>query len=628
MSKFGPAFVTVTWGAGGSTASKSLDLAETCQQDLGLTTCLHLTCTNMDQEILDNALSQAKSLGIKNILALRGDPPRTDEYDARNTGNQEFNYAIDLISYIKSKYGDKFCIGVAAYPEGHVDGVDDSQQDPSHDIPYLVEKVKAGADFVITQLFYDADTFINFENKLYNHPSGVFRDIPIIPGLMPINTYQSFIRAAKLSHASIPDDIMKSLTAIPTGDDEQVKQFGVQVISDIISKIKTGTNGRVKGFHFYTLNLERAVALILEKSGLLLPHHYHPQHKHHHIHHEDSSAAVCSDDDEDLSDDNTTPQPPGKPRSRRRSSVSTLNRVIVDNKVTNSEDQISDKASGHQEVGNVRDTALAISTGEGDLGREALWDDFPNGRFGNARSPAYGEIDGYGPTLHVEKSRALKIWGYPVDAKDITTLFVKHITNELEALPWSEEELSPETSLIQEELLQLNEKGMWTLASQPPGNCVKSTDKIFGWGPPGGHIFQKAFVEFFISHEDWLNLRDRLDKISPEKITFYEGNTHGSDDSKRFSSNLPQGSSNAVTWGVFPNREIVQTTIVEEESFIAWRDEAFSIWKEWKRLYHPNSATCKLLQHIYDTYHLVSITHHDFFNKDSLWEFLVEEKYK
>jgi methylenetetrahydrofolate reductase (NADPH) len=604
MSKFGPAFVTVTWGAGGSTATKSLDLAETCQQDLGLCTCLHLTCTNMDQKILDDALEHAKKLGIRNILALRGDPPRADEYDVSMNGAKDFNYAIDLIKYIKSKYGDEFCIGVAAYPEGHVDGVDDSDQNPDHDIPFLIEKVKAGADFIITQLFYDADTFIQFEKVLHEHPSGVFKNTPLIPGLMPINTYQSFIRAAKLSHASIPDHIMKSLSAIPTGDDEQVKQYGVQMMCDMIERIRSETNGRVRGFHFYTLNLERAIALILEKSGLLMPHHHH---------HEDS--AIASDDE-----DETLRRHPQARKHRKSSASSTLNKVIVDNNLNDPEDQIFDRLVGHQSVESLRDTALAISTGEGDLGREALWDDFPNGRFGNAKSPAYGEIDGYGPTLHVEKNRALKIWGYPVDAKDISTLFVKHITDELEALPWSEEKLSPETSLIQEELIQVNQRGMWTLASQPSGNCVKSTDKIFGWGPPGGHIFQKAFVEFFISHEDWLKLKQRLEKEDIENISYYEGTSA----TNKIQSNLPSGSSNAVTWAVFPNREVVQSTIVEEESFNAWRDEAFNIWKEWQRLYHPSSPTYKLLDNIYKTYHLVSVTHHDFFNNHALWDFLLD----
>ena len=123
-----PLFVNVTWGAGGSTSAKSLALAEVTQRELGLTTCLHLTCTNMSRKLIDEALEQAKALGVRNILALRGDPPRSDEYrdttlpDAEeDDSNKDFTWAIDLIRYIRKQYDDYFCVGVAGYPEGHSD---------------------------------------------------------------------------------------------------------------------------------------------------------------------------------------------------------------------------------------------------------------------------------------------------------------------------------------------------------------------------------------------------------------------------------------------------------------------------------------------------------------------------
>jgi len=101
MARFNPLFVTVTWGAGGSTASRSLELATSCEKDHGMTTCLHLTCTNMEKEILDDALSKAHAAGIRNILALRGDPPRGQEYWVPSNG--EFNYAVDLVKYIRKQ---------------------------------------------------------------------------------------------------------------------------------------------------------------------------------------------------------------------------------------------------------------------------------------------------------------------------------------------------------------------------------------------------------------------------------------------------------------------------------------------------------------------------------------------
>lgn len=146
-----PLFVNVTWGAGGSTATKSLELAEICQRELNLTTCLHLTCTNMSRKSIDSALEDAKALGIRNILALRGDPPRAAEYQDSNENPEDaidetFIWAIDLVRYIKKNHGDYFCVGVAAYPEGHADESHPQGQSLEHDLPYLVEKTKAGAD--------------------------------------------------------------------------------------------------------------------------------------------------------------------------------------------------------------------------------------------------------------------------------------------------------------------------------------------------------------------------------------------------------------------------------------------------------------------------------------------------
>lgn len=269
-----PLFVSVTWGAGGSTAQKSLDLAEICQRGLGLTTCLHLTCTNMSRRMVDKALEDAKALGIRNILALRGDPPRPDEYrdPADDDDPTEFSWAIDLVRYIRKVHGDYFCVGVAAYPQGHADGSHPVHQSVEHDLPYLVEKVKAGADFIITQLFFDIGAYDKFEKALREHPSGALKTIPIIPGLMPIQSYQMIKRTTKLSHASIPDSIMDRLTEV-RGDDERVKNVGVDILSEIIEEckeIKARTPGP-RGFHFYTLNLEKAVSFTLERTNLI-PH--------------------------------------------------------------------------------------------------------------------------------------------------------------------------------------------------------------------------------------------------------------------------------------------------------------------------------------------------------------------
>lgn len=594
MLALNPLFITVTWGAGGSTSEKSLDLAATCQNELGLTTVLHLTCTNTNKEIIDNALQKAKQNGIRNILALRGDPPRTEEYW---TPNCDFVNAVDLIKYIKQSYGDYFCIGVAGYPEGHVDGSDSNGQNPEKDMPYLVQKVEAGAEFIITQLFFDTEKFLHYEKLIRSTPQ--LKDTILIPGLMPITTYKVFHRSTKLSHASVPAEIQAKLEA-SSHDDDLVKSIGIDIIDDIINKIDASSNNYIKGYHFYCLNLEKAVASIFNKSKILLPI------MDLHERTDDHDDAIASDSDEE--DVVTTNN------QRRKSSIVNENQLMNGQKTLVGRALFDDKR-----------TLVDISTGKGALGKDATWDEFPNGRFGDSNSPAYGEIDGYGPNLKLQAKEVESTWGYPESVKDISKLFHDYLSNKIQVLPWVNTELSPETGLIQEELFELNEKGWFTLASQPAVDGCRSSDKIFGWGPNNGVIYQKPFVEFFIPKKQWdselvLKLSEPIDS---KIITYYCGDAQG-----HIKSNLPLGpdahkSKNAITWGVFPLKEVLQPTIIDYQSFKAWNEEAFLLWLEWARCYKKTSKSYELLNSIYNDYYLISIIHHDFKEETALWDSLL-----
>ncbi|KAK6514045.1 hypothetical protein TWF506_008472 [Arthrobotrys conoides] len=612
-----PLFVNVTWGAGGSTATKSLELASLCQSH-GLTTVLHLTCTNMSKSVLDDALENAKLMGIRNVLALRGDEPRQHEYldateQVRNgSGENEFVYAIDLVKYIRKQYGEYFAIGVAAYPEGYAETAYPVAQDTSRDLPYLREKTAAGADFIMTQFFYDVEAYISFEKVLRNDESGVFKDIPIIPGLMPVQSYQIFKRTTKLCSVKVPGGISSRIETVKA-DDEMVKEHGIQILTDIIDKIRGSTEtdgGLPRGFHFYTLNLEKAVAFIVERCSLIpeIP----------------TSNEVAVEDEDDEGPGLLTINGGGAAIPRRNRRTSSIisdphNRVIVDT-VSSARSELQAEA-GEAGVPKILDPGsqegnLAISEGEGSLGREATWDDFPNGRWGDARSPAFGEIDGYGVSLHRTPTEALRLWGKPTSTKDISDLFVKNAKGELEAMPWSEDDLNPESFLITEELVTMNARGWWTVASQPAVNSARSDHPTFGWGPKNGFVFQKAFVEFFILDEEWTELKKKLETEGKEDVSFYAGNKVGD-----FQTNLASDSSlNAVTWGAFPGKEIITPTIIEEVSFRAWRDEAFDIWSEWQRIYPLSSATSKLLGELKNKLWLVTIIHHDFVKTDGLWK--------
>lgn len=622
-----PLFITVTWGAGGSTASKSLELAELCQRELGLTTCLHLTCTNMSRALVDQALQDAKALGVRNILALRGDPPRGDEYRAPGVEGEEeeFEWAIDLVRYIRKEYGDYFCIGVAAYPEGHADEADPAGQSLEHDMPYLVEKCRAGADFIMTQLFFDVEAYEKFERRLREHESGVFRTMPIIPGMMPIQSYQMIKRTTKLSHARMPPDVMVRLDNV-RGDDEMVKKVGVDIVSEIVTRMQKQPAPGPRGFHFYTLNLEKAVAFILERTNLI------PSSP------ADSELAIL-----DIPSPLQSLQVNGQKRpSRRQSSVGSdpHNRVIISDtdRISNPDRETTEsEAAIPSPPINSRANTLAISEGEGSLGREATWDDYPNGRWGDARSPAYGEIDGYGVSLHMSTPQALKLWGHPTSRDDITALFIKHIEGSISALPWSEEGLNEETNTIKAQLLALNKRGWWTVASQPAVNGIRSTDKIFGWGPKNGFVFQKAFVELFLPSSDWEALRKKLttDEHAP-LVSWYAANASGSflssspnslsNSSSNQNGDREDGESsgtNAVTWGAFPGKEIITPTIIEEVSFRAWAEEAFGIWGEWARVYAARGRERECIEGVRGDCWLVNVIHHGYVEREGLWELLL-----
>lgn len=653
-----PLYVTVTWGAGGSTSSRSLELAEICQRQLGLPTVLHLTCTNMRKSMVDEALDSCKELGVRNILALRGDPPREEyreESPSRNrdAGQDDFVWAVDLVKYIRKRHGDYFSIGVAGYPEGHADEShpEAGKQSVEHDLAYLVDKTKAGADFIMTQLTYDIDAYASYEKRLRDYKTddgeAPFERIPIIPGIMPIQSYHIVKRITKLSHARIPEDISKRIEAVKD-DDETVKRVGVDILSELVESIKglPQPDGLARGLHFYTLNLEKSVSFILERCNLI------PQSDEAEPG-ESSESDVIQEGGQMNGNGNHAPAPSRFSR-RRRSSVNAQphNRVILDSSSSSrrsrgersqdsqgSRHEAPDRGSGIPAADPTRKHSLLISEGQGSLGREATWDDFPNGRWGPAHSPAYGEIDGYGPSLKVGPATARNLWGGPKSPKDVTTLFSKLITGDITSIPWSDEvdpnagingptSLRAETQIIRNELLELIEKKRyWTLASQPAVDGVRSDDAVFGWGPQAeGFVFQKAFVEFFCSRAEWDGfLRPRLTETSSEIVSWMKTDAVGAYES---SDAIPNGTAkngkpspnkspvnsgvNAVTWGVFRGKEIVAPTIIESESFRAWGEEAFAIWGEWRRCYPKGSEEELCLEMLRKDVVLVNVVGQEF----------------
>merc|ERR1719377_203275 len=180
---------------------------------------MHLTCTNMPKDELHKALVTAKDHGIRNILALRGDPPAGVNQGEWKQVEGGFAFATDLVKYIREEYGDYFCIAVAGYPEAHLEAT--SFED---DMKHLKTKVDAGADLIVTQLFYDNPSFLAYVDKC--KAMGI--TIPILPGIMPIQSYAGFNKMTTLCKTKVPPSFSERLDAVKD-DEEKVKDMGVQI---------------------------------------------------------------------------------------------------------------------------------------------------------------------------------------------------------------------------------------------------------------------------------------------------------------------------------------------------------------------------------------------------------------
>ncbi len=256
MTSLQPTFVDITWGAGGSTKDLTMQICEYTQTYFGVDVLMHLTCTNLKVDEIKVILNHAKKVGIQNILALRGDPPRGAIAWESTPGGCD--HALDLVKLIRKEHGDYFGIAVAGFPEGHPQSRDDASA--ADDLLYLKAKIDAGADFVLTQFFYDPTVFIDFTQRC----KAVGITCPIVPGMMPIQSYSSFQKMTTFCRTRVPEEVWRDLAPIKD-DDEQVKAYGVVLCTAMCDQLlKSG----VHGFHFYTLNLEKSVMSVLKELGV------------------------------------------------------------------------------------------------------------------------------------------------------------------------------------------------------------------------------------------------------------------------------------------------------------------------------------------------------------------------
>jgi len=274
------------------------------------------------------------------------------------------------------------------------------------------------------------------------------------------------------------------------------------------------------------------------------------------------------------------------------------------------------QSSGKREHENVRPIFWAHRR-KSYVSRTDGWDEFPNGRWGDSRSPAFGELDGYGVSLKMKPEDVVAKWGEPTSVADVCKLFVNFLKGELDRLPWNDEGIAPETVAMKDLLVMLNQNGYLTINSQPPVNGVSSDDKVFGWGGPNGYIYQKAYLEFFVAPEKFAMLEAKLKKRPT--LTYFAVDTKGN-----LTTNGKLEHTNAVTWGVFPSSEIIQPTVVDAQAFMAWKDEAFELWRQWAAAYPPLSQTATLMNQIADKWLLVNLVENDYIRESRLAELFDE----
>ncbi len=249
-----PDFVSVTYGAGGSTRDKTLEIVAHIHREFGLEAMAHFTCVNATLEGLRSTLDEMRALGVENVLALRGDPPGGADVWTKTEGGLE--YSRELVALIDAEY--EFAIGAACFPETHIHALD-----ADSDLRYLKEKVDAGARFLITQLFFENHRFEEFVSRARD--AGI--DVPIVPGIMPITNVGQIKRITELCGSDLPAPLVEQLEA-RADEPDAVTEFGVAYATlqcaDLLAK-------GAPGIHFYTLNRSPATRAILSALRLMRP---------------------------------------------------------------------------------------------------------------------------------------------------------------------------------------------------------------------------------------------------------------------------------------------------------------------------------------------------------------------
>jgi methylenetetrahydrofolate reductase (NADPH) len=243
-----PDFLSVTFGAGGSTREGSRDLVDQLKNNLGLEVLAYFACYGLGPDEIRGVLDDYQALGVENVLAVRGDKPREGEFEPHP---KSLPHASDLVAYIRPHYG--FCIGVAGYPEGHIESPNRDK-----DLEYLKYKLDCGAEYVITNYFYNNTFFFDFVDRCLS----VGIDVPILPGIMPIYSVKMMEMLASLCGATITQEVHSGLAALEEGDKDALIDFGIEfAFQQCVTLIQAG----VPGLHIYTMDRSKSSVGLVNK---------------------------------------------------------------------------------------------------------------------------------------------------------------------------------------------------------------------------------------------------------------------------------------------------------------------------------------------------------------------------
>jgi len=255
LKQLDPSFVSVTYGAMGATRDRTLNIVSKIKSEIGLEVAAHLTCVGHNRQEIEAILGELHQRGVKNIVALRGDPPQGQESYQPVQGG--FQYASELVRFIREhpRYGDAFALAVGGYPEGHVEC-----RDKKKDLDHLKIKVDYGADIVITQLFFDNRDYLDFIERA--RKAGI--RVPIVPGIMPVTHGPQIEKFAGMCGARIPEEMHQAILRF-ADDQASVEAYGIEYATKQCQDLLSHD---VPGIHFYTLNRSNATRQIYANLGL------------------------------------------------------------------------------------------------------------------------------------------------------------------------------------------------------------------------------------------------------------------------------------------------------------------------------------------------------------------------